>query len=374
MLALQRLARPAAERGSRLLASGVPESRTKKVLAAVKRYVEGIESDGVQVEMAGAGQVAVSQSMFKVTVGSQRYGVKLMDESAVGVDLSKFVDSREAGLQMSAAGLTPKILGWDDSVIVRDYVGKVIKLKDLNGPEDFLRLGTAFAKLHSLKCPQEWTQIPSTAHSGFANCFKQFSEQVEDAEVKNLFKDAVNLMDKLPDVGGILGRIVLTHSDAKPGNMLRYRDDLVFIDLDMVALRPAYYDLTYAMFMWGGTAGDMVLDPSEPGSWFRQPEVRRAFASAYLAGCGYSNSRTDIDNFLFDLEACAPHMMMYFAFVSHWLGLNPALPESVRGIVGGLRNTYLSKADRVRAEILEASAVESRRQQIASNGVLTLIE
>eukprot|EP00931_Biecheleriopsis_adriatica_P087756 TRINITY_DN62183_c0_g1_i1.p1 TRINITY_DN62183_c0_g1~~TRINITY_DN62183_c0_g1_i1.p1 ORF type:complete len:375 (-),score=75.50 TRINITY_DN62183_c0_g1_i1:179-1303(-) len=374
MSALRRVARPAAEHHRRLLASAVPETRAKKVVAALQRYVKGLDADGAKVEMAGAGQVAVSQSMFKVTAGSHRFGVKLMDESAVGVDLSKFVDSREASLRMSAAGLTPKILGWDDSVIVREYVGKVIKLKDLNGPEDFSRLGTAFAKLHSLKCPQEWMQIPSTAHGGYANYFRQFSEQTDDAEIKKSFEDAINLMDQLPDAGGILSRLVLTHSDAKPGNVLRYKGDLVFIDLDMVALRPAYYDLTYAMFMWGGTAGDMVLDPSEPGSWFRQPEVRRAFASAYLAGCGYSNSRTDIDNFLFDLEACAPHMMMYFAFVSHWLSLNPALPEAVRGIVGGLRRTYLSKVHLVNAEILQASTVESRRQGIASNGVLTLIE
>merc|ERR1711972_894234 len=149
-------------------------------------------------------------------------------------------------------------------------------------------------------------------------------------------------MDTLPDVTGILNRLVLTHSDAKPGNTLRVEDDFMFIDLDMVALRPAYYDLTYVMFMWGGTSGEMVLDPSESGSMFRLVEVRRAFASAYLRGCGYPDSAADLDKFLFELEAHAPHMMIYFAFVSHWLGLNPAMPEAVKSVVGGLRNAYLS--------------------------------
>jgi len=373
MFAFQRSARSAATCGRRLLGSKVPEVRTKKVTAAVQRYVGGLDEDSLKVEMAGAGQVAVSQSMFKVTAGLQKYGVKLMDESAAAVDLSKFVDSREASLRISAAGLTPRILGWDDSVIVRDYVGKVIKLTDLNGSEDFSRLGIAFARLHSLEFPQEWLQIPLTARRGYVDRFQQFSENVEDVEVQKQFKNAIDLVDQLPDVGGILSRLVLTHSDAKPGNMLRFGDKFIFIDLDMVAPRPAYYDLTYAMFMWGGTAGDMVLDPSEPGSWFRQPEERRAFASAYLAGCGYSDSETDIDDFLFNLEAYSPHMMMFFATVSHWLSLNPALPEALKGLVGGLRNTYLSKVHHVNAEILLALSDTSRRQQIASSGVLSLI-
>lgn len=354
--------------------SSVPEARSKKVIAAVQRYVKGVDAGSLKVEMAGAGQVAVSQSMFKVTAGPRKYGVKLMDESAVGVDLSKFVDQKEANLRISAAGLTPRILGWDDSVIVRDYVGQVIKLKDLTGPEDFSRLGRAFAGLHSLECPEEWLQIPSTAHRGYAGFYQQFIKDAEDAEVRKLFTSAIGLMDQLEEAGGILGRLVLTHSDAKPGNLLRVGDDFVFIDLDMVALRPAYYDLTYAMFMWGGTSGDLVLDPSQPGSWFRQPEVRRAFASAYLAGCGFPDSSGDVDNFLFELESYSPHMMLYFAFVSHWLGLNPALPQAIRSSVAGLRDTYLSKAHLVHTQIMEASAVDDRRKHIAANGVLSIIE
>lgn len=373
MLAGRRVVAAAAQCGRRRSSSSVPEARAERVIAAVRRHVPGVDTSSLNVDLAGSGQVAVSQSMFKVTAGSKKYGVKLMDESVVGVDLSKFLDSREACMRMSDAGITPKILGWDDSVIVRDYVGKVIKLKDLSGPKDFALLGAAFAKLHSLEYPEEWTQLPMTQHRGYAESFRQFSEQVDDVDVQKLFTDAIDLMDQIPEVGGLLGRIVLTHSDAKPGNMLRVGDGLVFIDLDMVALRPAQYDLTYAMFMWGGTAGDMVLDPSEPGTWFRQPEVRRAFASAYLVGCGLPAAETDVENLLFDLEACAPHMMLYFAFVSHWLSLRP-LPDAVKSAVGGLRKTYLRKAHFVNAQILAARADKALRQCIASNGVLSLIE
>lgn len=352
--------------------SDIPETHVQKVLSAVERHIPGIDATSLKVERAGAGQVAVSQSMFKVTSPGAKYGVKLLDESAVGVDLSKFVDGREASMRMSAVGLTPKILGWDESAIVREFVGKVVILSKLNGVEDFKRLGNAVAKLHSLKYPKEWEQIPTTATAGMAPFYKQIIGATEDDEVKQLFGDALEFMHKLPGNGGILGRTVLTHSDAKPGNMVRVDDEFMFIDLDMVALRPAFYDLTYIMFMWGGTSGDLVLDPSQPGTWFQQPEIRKAFAAAYLAGSGLPTSESDIEQFLFELESYAPQMMLYYGFVSHWLGQNPALPDSVKPLIAGLRRAYLTKVYRVHEEIENAAASEERRRQIAADGVLSI--
>jgi len=356
----------------RLFSSAIPEAHIQKVVSAVERHIPGIDTTSLQVDRAGAGQVAVSQSMFKVTSPSAKYGVKLLAESAVGVDLSKFVDGREASMIMSAAGLTPKILGWDDAAIVREFVGKVVILSRLNGVEDFQRLAKAVAKLHALECPTEWIQIPSTAKAGMAPFFQHIIGSTEDDEVKTLFADALEFMQRLPDNSGILGRTVLTHSDAKPANMVRVDDDFLFIDLDMVALRPAFYDLTYIMFMWGGTSGDLVLDPSQPGSWFQQPEIREAFAKSYLESSGLPANETDVEDFLFELESYAPQMMLYYGFVSHWLGMNPALPDSIKPLIAGLRRAYLTKVYRVHEEIQGAAASDARRREIAANGVLSI--
>merc|ERR1712216_633096 len=111
--------------------------------------------------------------------------------------------------------------------------------------------------------------------------------------------------------------IVLTHGDAKPGNLLRTDDkkSFLFIDLPGLGPRNAVEELAYAMFLWNAgtyTKTLTTLPRKEHYVYFDEPILRRSFVRSYLENRHDKKvTDDDVSKMLWKIECHTPRTMIH---------------------------------------------------------------